>query len=172
MQDKIRDINDRYHGLLSWLFVLQVAIIAACYLVNVDGPRERSGWLIFLSFFVWPLMAAWPARSGWMLRGALTNALAIIFTIAYVMYFKVGVVADWLLLSIILAFGMVSGMAGGGLVERWRSKWQTDKPRDFSLPQQPLVFPRATALPSAESATQVHVSAWQATSQASPTYRQ
>jgi hypothetical protein len=138
MRDGLRGINVKYHRALGWLFVLQVAIIAACYLVNVDGPRERSGWLIFLSFFVWPLIAAWPARCGWLLRGVMTNALAIIFTIAYFTYFRGGV-ADWLLLSTILAFGMVSGMAAGGLVERWRNKRaRLNPPRTLPLLTAPV----------------------------------
>jgi hypothetical protein len=123
MRDVLRRINARHHEALSRLFVVQVAFVAACYLVNMDGPRERSGWFIFLSFFIWPLMAAWPARRGRMLRGAVTNALAIILTVMYFIYFEGGIItADWLRLLTILAFGIMSGMAAGGLVERRRSR--------------------------------------------------
>ena len=171
MRNMLKGINARHHEALSRLFVVQVAIIAACYLVNADGPMERSGWLIFLSFFVWPLIAAWPARRGWMLRGVVTNGLAILFTIAYIAYFKVGVVADWLLLSTILAFGMVSGMAAGGLVERRRSRLRAvSKGRS---PSTHLPLPSVTALSYFEpAASDFRELACPAISPANPARRQ
>jgi hypothetical protein len=56
-----------------------------------------------------------------MLRGVVTNALANLLTIAY--FARSAYIApDWLNLTTIIGFGMVSGMAAGGRVERWRSK--------------------------------------------------
>ena len=124
MRNMLKGINARHHEALSRLFVVQVAIAAACFIVAVDGPHPASLFLILLSFFVWPLVAAWPARTGRLLRGAATNALALLFFTAYFAYQRDWLVTsrDWLVILTVLAFGMVSGIAAGGLVERRAGK--------------------------------------------------
>lgn len=157
MRDVLRRINARHHEALSRLFVVQVALVAACFLTMVDGPSPASPFLFILSLFVWPLVAAWPARNGRLLRGAMTNALAILFWLACIIYSDGWFVTlrDWRILLTILAFGIVSGMAAGGLVERWRTSrlCKTDQRLGAvaALPLHPAsascVFPATTGLP-------------------------
>lgn len=162
MRKKLKDINTSHYEALSRLFVLQVALVAACVLGAVNGPDSASAFLFLLNLFVWPLVAAWPARRGWMLRGAVTNGFAILFLLAYYSYAK-GRFDEWLSMLPVLVFGLVSGMAGGGLVDRWRSQRQQDSFDDNKLTPSTLVFPRTPALQDGATAG-VHVSEWQSVS--------
>ena len=139
MRDMLKAINARHHEALSRLFVVQVAIVAACFLVAMDGPGPVTPFLFLLSLFVWPLVAAWPARTGRLLRGAVTNALLVLFIYADSVFWWGWPISQYILKEFftVLAFGMVSGMAAGGLVERRRSRQRAlsaGQPRSTQLP--------------------------------------
>ena len=139
MRNRLKAINARHHEALSRLFVVQVAIVAACFFVAMDGPGPVTPFFFLLSLFVWPLVAAWPARTGRLLRGAATNALLVLFIYADSVFWWGWPVSQHILKEFftVLAFGMVSGMAAGGLVERRRSSLRAvgdGQPRSTQLP--------------------------------------
>jgi hypothetical protein len=130
MWDGLRGIYTKHYEALSWLFVVEVAFVAAFFYETLAPIGLGRPFLLLLNIFVCPLVVAWPARNARLLRGAVINALFVLFLYAYLVYLRGWPVSQYILREFltVLAFGMVSGMAAGGLVERRRGKWASLNP--------------------------------------------
>jgi putative membrane protein (TIGR04086 family) len=143
MREAVSGFYARHYETLSLLFIAEVAFVAF-FLEEVTSPGITSPFIFLLSLFVCPLVVAWPARNARLLRGTATNALFVLFLFAYSVYLRGWPVNQYLIREFltVFAFGMVSGMAAGGRVERWRNKRAgLNPPRPLPLLTAPVSSP-------------------------------